>query len=349
MKTMTSIQKFSTIPLKIDLNEKPNNRARLNTGFLCNYKCEFCYYKNKLTERDSLEKIKERIDDIKRYDIDEIDLSGGESSIEPNWFNILEYCKEKKFKNISTLSHGGKFYDFEFIKKSKEYGLNEILFSLHGATEEIHEKITGIKGSFNKIIQAIKNAKELGIITRINCTVYDLNYKLLENEYIVLIKDLRPIEVNFITLRYDTDNNYFRFNNYKEVTDSIKICIDNIKNDIKFINVRYTPYCYMIGYEKYVCNYYQHIYDIFDWNLAIYNHNINTYKKYTQKEKLQHQYDAAKNFRINCYFKKDECKNCKYFYICDGVEHQLKETELFPHNGEKIYDVNFYRKGFYET
>lgn len=345
---MKSPQLFSTIPLKLDFKEIANNRARLNTGYFCNYKCEFCYYKDRLSERDNLDIIKQRIDDIENYGIDEIDLSGGESSIEPNWFNILDYCKQKNFKNISTLSHGGYFSNFDFLKKSKDHGLNEILFSLHGATKEIHEKITGINGSFDKIIQAIKNAKELNIIVRINCTVYDLNHKLLEKEYIDLLKELNPIEVNFITLRYDTDNNNFRFNNYKDVTDSIKICIDNIKNDIKYINVRYTPYCYMIGYEKYVCNYYQTIFDIYDWNLALYNHTIDTSKKYTKEEKLQHSYDAAKHFRITCYHKNEECSKCKYFYICDGVENQLKDTKLIPIIDKAIYDINYYRKNFYE-
>jgi MoaA/NifB/PqqE/SkfB family radical SAM enzyme len=46
-------------------------------------------------ERDPLEVILERVDYIKAYGITEIDLSGGESSIEPNWFKILEYCQDK--------------------------------------------------------------------------------------------------------------------------------------------------------------------------------------------------------------------------------------------------------------
>lgn len=344
---MISIQKFSTIPIKIDYTTKSNNRARLNTGMLCNYKCEFCYYKHSLDKRDSLETIIHRIDDIVAFGITEIDLSGGESSFEPNWFKILEYCNDK-FTNISTLSNGSKFSDIEFLKKSKEYGLKEILFSLHGSNESIHDKITGIKGSFKKILKAIENAKVLDIVVRINCSVYDLNHDSLRDEYIHLLKKIIPLEINFITLRYDTDNNDFRKNNYLEITDSIKFCIDNIKDSIKYINVRYTPYCYMIGYEKYVCNYYQHIYDIYDWNLAVYNHSVNTKKKYTNKEKLHLAYDAAKNFRISSYTKHESCKLCKYFFICDGVEKQLKETPLQYVTGTKIFDVNYFREGFYD-
>ena len=347
MKSQNSLQVFSTAGLKLDLIEPMNERARINTGYLCNYGCEFCYYKTKLDQRDSLDLIKTRIDDVIKYGIKQVDLSGGESSIEPNFFNILDYCKEKELY-VSTLSHGGKFSDFEFLKESKDRGLKEILFSLHGCNAEIHDDITKRKGSFEKIIKAIKNAKELDILVRINCTVYDKNHKYLENEYVKLLKELNPFEINFITLNYDTDNSDFKQINYSIITDSIKKCIDQIQF-IKYINVRYVPYCYMIGYEKYVVNYYQHIYDIFDWNLAIYNHNVDTSKVYTKDQKLRHSYDAAKHFRLNGYNKDANCKNCKNYFICDGIEKQLSNNNFYPVQGQKIYEVNYYRKGFYEV
>jgi len=343
MTSQVSYQLISTAGIRTDFKTPPNERARLNTGFLCNYGCEFCYYKDRLSERDSLDKIKDRIDDIYYYGIRQIDLSGGESSIEPNWFKILDYCKERGMQ-VSTLSHGGKFADIEFLKKSKEHGLQEILFSLHGSNPELHDKITNRKGSFDRIILAIKNAKELNIRIRLNCTVYDLNNCYLDTEYAELLKQLKPFQVNFITLNYDTDNSDFRQVNYEEITDSIKKCIDLIKDDIEYINVRYVPFCYMIGYEKYVVNYYQHIYDIHDWNLAIYNHEIDTTRQYTKQEKLKQSYDAAKHFRMNGYTKTAQCRECKHYFICDGIEKQLMNNKFKPMHGKYIHNVNHYRK-----
>lgn len=347
--TSQRLQLFSSVGLKLDLVNPCNERARLNTGFLCNYDCEFCYYKDRLTERDSLELIKSRIDDIYNYGIRQIDLSGGESSIEPNWFKILDYCKEKEM-SISTLSHGGKFSDIEFLKKSQEHGLEEVLFSLHGSNDEIHDKITRRKKSFQKIIQAIRNCHELGIRVRINCTVYDLNHSRLDSEYYRLLIDLNPLEVNFICLNYDTDNAHFRPIDYEMITNSIKSCINLIKDRIKYINVRYVPYCYMEGYEKYVVNYFQHVYDIYDWNLALYNHEIDTTKTYTKEEKLRQSHNAARHFRMNGYDKAEGCKDCKHYYICDGIEKQLSKNNKFkPQPGDYIHEVNFYRNGFYEA
>jgi len=341
-----SVLKFSTIGVQPDRDTPQNKRARLNTGFLCNYRCEFCYYKDRLTERDSLELIKERIDDIYNYGIREIDLSGGESSVEPNWFNILDYCTEKGFY-ISTLSHGGKFSDMEFTQKSYNKGLREVLFSLHGPNEQIHDEITGRTGSFERILRAISNCQKIGILVRINCTVYDRNYLLLDSTYTDLILSIKPYQLNYIALNYDTDNADFRKNSYPLISTAIKSSIDRLKDHIKYINVRYIPFCYMVGYEKYVVNYYQHIYDRYDWNLAMYNHEIDTSKEYTEEEKLRQQYEAAKHFRLNGYYKTDDCLHCKYNFICDGVEKQLDDTPLVPVVGKFIYDVNHYRKGYY--
>ena len=344
---MTSVQRFSNVGVKLDTSTKANERARLDTGPLCNYKCEFCYYKDQLSNRDPLEEILKRVDYIWDYGIRQIDLSGGESSVEPNWFKILDYCKSKGF-TISTLSHGGKFANMEFLQKSVEHGLSEILFSLHGYDEPTHDRITGVKGSFTKILQAIDNANELGLTVRLNCTVYDVNYAGLSANYPRLVKHIQPLEVNFIALKYNLDNREFRSIEFSQITDAIKQTIDQIKDNVKYINVRFAPFCFMQGYEQYVCNTYQHVYDLYDWNRAVYNQRVDVTKSYTAEEKLKQSFAVASDDRIINYHKDESCRNCKHFYICDGIDKSLKGTELLPADGEKILEVNFYRKGFYD-
>lgn len=344
---MTSVQKFSNAGVKLDTETTANARARLDTGPLCNYKCEFCYYKDQLSNRDPLEQIFQRVDYIWDYGIRQIDLSGGESSVEPNWFKILDYCKSKGF-SISTLSHGGKFAKMDFLQQSVDHGLSEILFSLHGYNDETHDKITGVKGSFKKILQAIDNANSLGLTVRLNCTVYDINYAGLGDNYPALVKFIKPLEVNFIALKYNLDNQEFRGVEFKQLTDAIKSTIDQIKDDVKYINVRFAPFCFMQGYEKYVCNAFQHVYDIYDWNRALYNQRVDVTKQYTDEEKLKQSFSMAADDRIINYHKDESCRTCKHYHICDGIDKKLKGTELVPVTGEKILEVNYYRKGFYD-
>lgn len=318
------MNRLSIKQITIDYSRPINNRAKLDTGKLCNYNCEFCYYKKQLLERDALDVILKRVDYIAAYGITEIDLSGGESSVEPNWFKILEYCKDK-FERISCLSHGGKFSDKEFIQKSYDLGLREILFSLHGTSEEVHDKIVGKKGAFRNLLNAIANAHDIGIEVRLNTTVYDLNYDNIDVE---IIKACNPTQVNFIALNYWRDNADFKPIDYAAVCKYVKQYIRQLADYVE-VNARYFPLCYMQGYEQYVRNHYDHIYDMKDWNKAIYNEQLDTSVEYTHEQKVDQCFAEAERIRLQTCFKTTDCVKCKFFLVCDGIENQLKGS-VFP-------------------
>ncbi len=315
------MNRLSIKQVDIDYSRPINNRAKLDTGKLCNYKCEFCYYKNHLSERDELETIKKRVDYLLAYGIDEIDLSGGESSVEPNWFNILEYCAGK-FKRISCLSHCGKFSDLGFMQRSYDLGLREILFSVHGTTPGIHDTIVGKKGAFDNLMKAIGNAHKLGIEVRVNTTIYDTNYDNIDVE---VLKSLNPTQVNFIALNFWQDNDHFdQTISYPTMCSFIKSYIDALKDHVE-VNARYFPYCFMEGYEQYIKNHYHHIYDMKDWNKAVYNEQLDTSVKYTHEQKVDQCFAEAERIRLYSCFKTQQCTQCKYFLVCDGIENQLRD------------------------
>jgi MoaA/NifB/PqqE/SkfB family radical SAM enzyme len=313
------------------------NRAKLDTGTNCNYKCSFCYYIEQLNDVTSLEVIKERIDYLKECEITEVDLSGGESSIHKQWFEILDYCTSLNLR-VSCLSNGYKFADMDFLKKSQEHGLKEILFSLHGSNPEIHDKMVGRKGAYVKMIQAINNCHDIGIIVRFNCTVTKDNYLLLASEYVELVQELKPSQINFLTLNYWSDASTIEDFSYAQSAPEVKKAIDILEGTME-INVRYTPFCYMKGYEKYIVGVYQHIYDMKDWNIALYDHEIKP-EDYV-KNKPQAMFDKAHFDRNDAYVKVKDCLQCSLKYICDGVEH---ETVVYPFDGTVIKDVNEFRK-----
>ena len=67
--------------LIIDFDEPICNRAKLDTGTHCNYKCKFCYYLQDLNKITQFDIIKDRIDYLVECGMTSVDLSGGESSI----------------------------------------------------------------------------------------------------------------------------------------------------------------------------------------------------------------------------------------------------------------------------
>lgn len=345
MRSVIQVYNLASNRLDIDYDEPICNRAKLDTGTHCNYRCGFCYYKSKLNEITSVDVIKQRIDYLVACGITEVDLSGGESSIHSDWFEILRYCKANNLR-ISTLSNGYKFANKEFLTQSVAAGLEEILFSVHGYDRDSHNVLVGNKHGFDKITQAIANAHELGVRVRINCTITNRNYHSLSTDFADLVKELHPLEVNFLTLNYWDDAGKQECVDYGLIAPHIHAAIDALRDHVKYINVRYTPYCYMQGYEQYVCNYYQHIYDVYDWNIAVYNREIDP--AVYRADPHAALFKAAAAQRNRTYFKKKECVNCKHYYLCDGVEKQFENIAMYPAPGERITQVNFYRKGFYK-
>lgn len=332
---------FSAINLKV-LDDRFNTRAKLDTGTHCNYECSFCYYLDKLDVVTDVEVIKTRAKKLYDFGMTEIDLSGGESSIHRQWFEILDYCRELGFKNISALTNGFKFANKDFLKKSQEHGLTELLFSLHGWDSESHAHIVKRKGSFEKMLEAIKNCQELGIKVRLNCTVTSFNAPHLK-EYAELVNSIAPFQMNFLPLNYWEDAQKVNPESYEVLSKHIKSSIDLLNKNIE-INVRYIPFCFMQGYEQYVVGIYQHIYDRGDWNIIAYDVDRLPEKHATAEDYFKH----AKDQRVHSYTKPKKCFECKFFSICDGVEHKLANTqEVYPAPGEKITDVQLFRRGKY--
>jgi len=320
---------------------RPNNpetpRSQLFVGTQCNYDCQFCYYSTKLNIKNNSEEVFKQMDFVQGYGIKDIEFTGGEPTIDPRWFDYLKYASIN-FRHICVISSGTKFWDKEFTLKSKERGLREILFSLHGYDKESHERITRRKGSWDKIISSIENAKELGLIVRINITVCNLNYKGLE-KHAILVNKIQPTGINYIALNYWQDTVYSETTvPYKDMASNIKKAIDTLEN-IPFINVRYIPYCFMVGYEQYVCNWYQHCYDPWDWNNAL--------KVLPSRAVLKDSWEFASIMRKNVYGKSNNCLRCKYVAICDGIEKELIPfNEVMPHSGKVIVDPNYFRKDY---
>jgi len=326
-----------TFPL-IDKDEPICQRAKLDTGTFCNYECSFCYYIDRLHEKTDLDVVKQRVDYIYECGIREVDLSGGESSVRTDWFELLDYCKSKEM-SVSTVTNGYKFADHDFMKKSKEHGLQEILFSVHGPNNDIHDLVVGRKGAFKRIIKAIENAHDLGILVRINYVVNQHSYSLTD-EFVCMVDQVKPYELNFLTLNFfGSANEYLP---YKLSTTHIKHCIDIV--DVPIINVRYVPYCYMEGYEKYVCNTFQHIYDRYDWNMAVYDQRIDP--EVYKKDPLDALYKQEQEDRKRMYYKPEQCKGCKHLLICDGLENVVHD-DVMPTEGPVVKEINHYRKEYY--
>lgn len=134
--------------------------------FNCNLRCNMCGYwgacgATKLKSPDflsaelSLDELKKVIDEVSNFRPN-ITLFGGEPLLYKDWASLVRYAKEKNLRcnvvtNATFLEGKGK--------QAIESGIDEIIFSLEGP-RDIHDKITNVKGSFDKAIAGLKEINE---------------------------------------------------------------------------------------------------------------------------------------------------------------------------------------------
>lgn len=311
--------------LNINMKKINNTRIKIDTGTRCNEKCTYCYYLDRLDE-DHLDKdiIFKQIDKAKKFGFTEIEFSGGESSIHPNFLDFIKYGTKLGLR-CSTLSNGTM--SEKLLRAANHAGLKEIMFSIHGWKHK-HDKITKLDNSYELIIKQLKTCQKLEMVQRINIVVHkdnihDLYDILLELQTLEELFEIYITQYNFLPInewgnagkiaRYQ--QSYLK-DNYKDLEQALSY----LESKDKEFNIRYLEYCKIDKrYWKYIVSHLDHYYDIWDWNpLFIYKEDILNREDYfpTAKEIK----DKLKIQRRTQYFKTKECISCEHMSYCDGFK-----------------------------
>ncbi|MEK6906369.1 MAG: radical SAM protein [Nanoarchaeota archaeon] len=124
---------------------------------LCNLKCPLCPTGSKQLGRENglmnFEKYKKLVDEVSPYIIRLRMWNWGEPLIHKEIDKMISYAKSKNL--IVNLSTNGNLLTRELAKKIVDSKLDEIIFSVDGATQETYKKYR-INGDLKKVIQGIK-------------------------------------------------------------------------------------------------------------------------------------------------------------------------------------------------
>lgn len=172
---------------------QPPKSVELQLTYCCNLHCDMCgqwgksgifreNIKNLRNQEITIDAWKNIIDQAAKWK-SRINLWGGEPFLKKDIFKIIKYIKSKKLK-CSVVTNGvliDKYY-----KEIIDSKLDKIFLSIDG-TREIHDKIRGKKGTFDKILKGInslhdlkrkKNLKKPYI--EILCTINKDNNKIID-------------------------------------------------------------------------------------------------------------------------------------------------------------------------
>lgn len=168
-------------------------KAMFELTYKCNFSCVHCYVVPDKNKKElTTEQVKEVLNQLKDAGCFHIGFSGGEPFIREDIFQILDYAKKRGFR-ISLLTNGF-LMDEKTADKIASLGtsLNHVDVSVLGVTEETFEKLTRKRGSYKRVMRAIKLLKERGADVQIKATLMKLN----KNEFL----KIKEIAEKFNTL-----------------------------------------------------------------------------------------------------------------------------------------------------
>ncbi len=142
----------------------------------CNLTCPTCYAGSspKYGRHRTLEEIKKMLDTIveNEGEPDVVQISGGEPTIHPDFFAILDYAKSLPIKHLMLNTNGVKIAnDFKFAEKLKTYAPRfEIYLQFDSFKKEVLEQLRG-KDLRQVRKKAIEHLNELNLSTTLVVTL----------------------------------------------------------------------------------------------------------------------------------------------------------------------------------
>lgn len=186
-------------------------RAPFTAGFeltaKCNLNCVHCYAKPGRSHQDmTTEEFKYIFDTLVDRGLMESYFTGGEIFTRPDFEELYLYAKKRGvlislLSNITLLTPS-------HIQLFKEYPVEVISTTMYGCSEEAYERVTGVKDSYKKFMNALELLQKSGI-------KYELKYVAMEQNYedvykmrefgnklgvpMVIILDVHPMSDGSIT------------------------------------------------------------------------------------------------------------------------------------------------------
>lgn len=141
---------------------KNYKRFELYLNLNCNQKCLHCFNGRELRAAGKelgFARLCAELLRMRAKGFDWLSLLGGEPTIYPEILKLVAMGRKLGYKRIMTYSNGLKYADPEFTAGMKKAGLSDTCLSVHGHDERLHEAVTGVKGSFGKVLRAIENLR----------------------------------------------------------------------------------------------------------------------------------------------------------------------------------------------
>ena len=222
----------------------------------CKNNCFFCK-PNKKIDKNLLGKEKinvfRNLIDFKKKGVKKIDISGCDPIEYEHIAELIDYIKKLGFTEIQLSTHGRYFSNKVFVRKIELAGLTKVRIPLYGSKPEIHDMLTGAKGSFKETIRGIRNLSKTKIKIQISTLITAKNKDDL-TQLADLVKGLGITDFYIAVPLLSFRRNRSFYVPLKDLKPYLEKIYDHSKKtnyDIKFFEI---PYCVLGFYDKSINN-----------------------------------------------------------------------------------------------
>lgn len=156
-----------------------NVYIRLNR--VCNLSCSFCLVE-KISGGFNKEQLKIILKKLSSYGVKKAKLTGGEPTLHPDFFEIIEYIIELK---MDPVIYSNLYISEEIIDKLVKYPIS-VSTSIHG-DEKFHDEVTK-KGAYKKIYDNICKLTSSNKLVTLHMVVMSKNFNMAEKVIIDAIR-----------------------------------------------------------------------------------------------------------------------------------------------------------------
>ena len=148
----------------------------------CNMKCNHCYInatEKKLDNELTTEEGKAVMDQICQVSKPLLVLSGGEPLLRKDIFELIKYGTDKGLK--MGLGSNGYLIDDTVAKQLKDAGIATVSISLDSNIPAQHDDFRGVKGAFEKAVNACRALRKNDVLVQVNATLTHNNYNQIDD------------------------------------------------------------------------------------------------------------------------------------------------------------------------
>ena len=168
----------------------------------CNQKCCHCYITGPSGREMSTSEIKHILFQLSSAGCLFLTFSGGEPLLRNDLMELIWYARSLDF--CVSLMSNGTLISGTVAAQMAESGVYEVGISLYGASEKIHDRVTGVRGSFKKTLSGINNLTANRVRVRLKCPLMSIN--AAEHEKLNKLSEKLGTKISFDPLIVPADD-----------------------------------------------------------------------------------------------------------------------------------------------